>query len=356
MTSFDLLNAIGQAQDAYICAAADTKRNQESSHSPRRLSRRMLIAAILILILLLTACAAVFGRNLFTTYFQSQPGKILSSSQIQFIEENTQPTIAQSVVSQSANGYRVYVSSALTDGIVAYITVDFTAPEGISLEKGQILFLENPLLIPTPGDGLLLAPDGSAMDAMCEYETIDDGDGQANTTSILFTVNPRTLKDGVKPFDGNIQWRMETGDFELSTFHGDGFTDEPLDSGTWVFDLQFKPIETRELQFVNAPIAIKTSNWIENEYTHENRILSLALSGLNSRLELEHPDINGKSQDIGDVTIVMKDGTQQTLICHTAQSGPLNAPIDLDTVDYLLLADGSKLFRKDAVPITEISK
>lgn len=60
-------------------------------------------------------------------------------------------------------------------------------------------------------------------------------------------------------------------------------------------------------------------------------------------MELAQPEIDGEMQDVGDVVIVMKDGTQQTLLRLTAQSSSMAAPIILDEVDYILLSNGVKL-------------
>ncbi len=339
MTNHDILDMIGDARGEYI-QKAQTRRSHP--HRPRR---ALLLVAILVA-LTATACAAKYVSDVFSEYFDYDGNHPLSDSQQEYIEENLQESIAFPLPSQSENEYSISVRSALTDGKVAYITVDIRAPEDISLEGGQVRFLENPLLIPDKTEGLVIAPDGSSPDAMCEYSTVEDGDGLANTASIMFYVNPFTASPAVNPFDGSVNWRMHAEGFEKSVFDNQtmDFTHTPLGAGVWDFDLSFQKIETREVEFVREPVSILTSSWIQNEYDFENQLLSFTLSGLSYRMKLAEPMLDEEMEDVGNVTIVMKDGTSQTLLCLTAQHAGLNAPIVLDQVDHILLANGEKLY------------
>ncbi|HIR32209.1 MAG TPA: DUF4179 domain-containing protein [Candidatus Faecousia faecavium] len=350
MTKHDLLDVIGQAQDKYILSAIRT-RKQAAACAPvktrrtRGVLRKVLIAAAILSLLAVTAYAAKYVGQLFATYFQQEHFAELSDGQRNYIEQNVQPSVAQPIVTEAENGYSVSVGSALTDGKIAYITIDIRAPEGVNLEGGDIRFLENPLLFPEPAEGLVLAPDGSSPDAMCDHATVDDGDGLSNTASVMFKVNPFLENENVMPFDGSIHWTMHAEGFEKAVFDADkmDFEYTPLAEGVWEFDLDFQSIDTRKVEFVAEPVSIITSDWIQEEYVHENQITSFALSGLSYWMELAQPEIDGEMQDVGDVVIVMKDGTQQTLLRLTAQSSSMAAPIILDEVDYILLSNGVKL-------------
>ncbi len=347
MSTHDLLDIIGEAQDPYILSAIHTRQKRRKAPG---FSRRILIAAILITLLLLTACAAKYVGSLFVTYFQEDGRHSLSQSQVDYIESNTQPSFAQPIVTDAANGYDLRIHSALTDGKVAYITMTVTAPEGVSLEGGEVRFYENPLLIPDKTQGLFIAPDGSSPDAMCDYETIDDGDGLANTASIMFKVYPFKEDETLNPFDGSIHWTVRAGGFCSSIYSPEtgNYTREELETGTWEFDLEFDKIDTREVEFVAEPIPVMTSDWIRTNYIHENQLISFTLSGLGRGMTLTKDTINGEKQDIGNVTIVMKDGTSQTLICLTCPNtgtAPLSTPIVLEEVDHVLLVNtGTKLY------------
>ncbi len=348
MNNHNLLDVIGQAQDNYLLSAIQSRKEAAPSaakrQEPLRLSRKVLIAAAIIMLLALTACAAKYVTDLFVTYFQDEGRQEISDSQIQYIQSNTQPSIAEPIVTEPENGYSVSVRSALTDGNIAYITVDIKAPEGISLKGDAIRFLENPLLIPDETEGLVIAPDGSSPDAMCDYETIDDGDGRDNTASIMFKVNPFKEDASLKPFDGSIHWTMKAGGFYKFSFDPE-YTEEALGEGSWEFDLHFQKIDTREVSFLSESIPAMTSYWPGDEFVNENQILTFTLSSLSWRMELEKPEIGGEMQNIGDTSIVMKDGTRQTLLRLTSQkNASLISPIVLEDVDYILLTDGRKLY------------
>ena len=350
MTKHDLLDVIGQAQDRYILSAIRT-RKQAAASAPaktrptRGILRKILIAAAILSLMIMTAYAAKYVGQLFFTYFQQERSAQLSDGQIDYIENNLQPSVAQPVVTEAGDDYSVSVGSALTDGKIAYITVDIQAPEGVSLEGGDIRFLENPLLIPEPAEGLVLAPDGSSPDAMCDYATVDDGDGLANTASLVFKVIPSVENENIMPFDGSIHWTMHAEEFEKSVFDTEkmDFEYTPLAEGVWEFDLTFQNIDTRKVEFVAEPIPVITSNLIRDEYIHENQITSFTLSGLSYEMKLKQPEIDGEIQDVGDVAIVMKDGSQCTLLRLSAHPGSMAAPIILDEVDYILLSNGVKL-------------
>ncbi len=346
MNNQNLLDVIGQAQESYLLSAIQTRKERDpvktKSRKPTSLSRKILIAAAIIMLLALTACAAKYVSNLFVTYFQDEGRREISDSQIEYIQSNTQPSIADPIVTEPENGYSVSVRSALTDGNIAYITVDIKAPEDVSLDGGRIRFYDNPLLIPEQTEGLVIAPDGSSPDAMCDYETIDDGDGLSNTASIMFKVNPFKEDDSLNPFDGSIHWRLKAGGFYKWVLHSE---DIALGEGTWEFDLHFQKIDTTEMSFLSEPISVMTSYWPGDEFVNENRILSFTLSGLSWCMELEKPEIDGEMQNIGDTSIVMKDGTRQTLLRLTSQkNNSLIVPIVVGNVDYILLTDGTKLY------------
>lgn len=147
------------------------------------------------------------------------------------------------------------------------------------------------------------------------------------------------------PFDGSIHWTMHAEGFEKSVFDMEkmDFEYTPLAEGVWEFDLTFQSIDTRKVEFVTEPVSIITSDWIREEYVHENQITSFTLSGLSYEMKLTQPEIEGEIQDVGDVAIVMKDGSQYTLLRLSAHPGSMAAPIILDEVDYILLSNGVKL-------------
>ncbi len=346
MNENQLLDVIGEAQNKHIVSAIRTKSGKPETRKTLHFSRRMLIAAAIICLLTVTAFAAEYVGGLFVAYFQEGRGE-LSDSQIGYIENNVQPGIGASQAIQAADGYQVQVRSALTDGKVAYVTVDIQAPEGADL-KGKLAF-EDPRLFPDQANGLTLAPDGSSPDALSDCTVIGDSDGLAHTASVVFKITPFAEDESAKPFDGTIQWHMVLDGLRKTVF-GEEIETTHLSDGVWEFDLEFKQIETREVEFVSEPIAMKASPWLEDSYTIDCQIVSFKLSGLGHRLEFTTEDpANQRDTDIGDIAIVMKDGTQLMLlrVCNTITgSAPLSVPIVLDEVDHILFRDGTKLYPK----------
>ncbi len=341
MNAQELLNVIGQAQEEYILQAIDTRNRKK----PLPLSRRLLIAAIIGILLLLTACGATYVSGLLASYFQKVQGSSLSDSQLTYIESNTQPVMAHSLWRE--NEYSIQVESALTDGKVAYLTVKIRGPEGVSLEDGQIRFLQQPRLYPeTEVPGLILDRDGASPCAMGNYLTVEDGDGLANTAAIVFSVNPPTQNHQAKPFDGSVKWRVQFGGFEKVEYPGQGKppVEIPLTEGDWIFALTFRKTDAGELRFVETPVPVRTSDERQKVYEKENQMESFLLSSLTYKLILAEPEIDQKVQELEEITIVMQDGTCQTIPRPSAYANRLPVPIALEEVAYLLLTDGTKLY------------
>ncbi len=346
MNKHELLDVIGEAQDKYVLQTIQrNKTSKPRQHLSTRISRKILLAAAIVAILVSSVYAAKYVGNLFVTYFQAQTKQTLTDSQIDYIQNSTQPTVGQAVSSAVESNYSVSVRSALTDGKIAYITLAISAPEDISLEDGRIRFAENPLLFPDNAEGLVLAPDGSSPDAMCDYQTLDDGDGMTNTASVLFKVSPFTENDSVTPFDGSIRWQLHVGGFDKVI----ASEDTPLTDGVWEFKLEFKQIDTHTVEFVSEPVPMKASVWLEDEYTIDCTLTSFTLSGLGRGMQISTDYSSEKDDvlDIGDVVIVMKDGTSRTLLrvtCPASGTKALSNPIILEEVDYILFQDGTKLY------------
>lgn len=89
------------------------------------------------------------------------------------------------------NGYTLEVKSVETDGYVAQILIGITAPEDIVLSTEKPLHFAN-------WRGMLVPADGSEA-AFGPVNTLDDGDGKANTIDVLLTQSV-TAKNTDAPF------------------------------------------------------------------------------------------------------------------------------------------------------------
>lgn len=332
---------------------ANGKFRKKQTRRAGRIAGKILLAAVLVSLLAVTASAATSG-DLFQRFFEKNAQKPLSENEIAYIEENEQPSVAvpQPTQTPPESGYSVSVRSAITDGKTAYITVGVTAPEGVVLDDAAFLSVEEPLLFPDTTEGLEIAPDGSSPDALCDYEAMEDGDGLPNTHNIVFKVNPFLKDSSIHPFDGHVQWTMSLKGLSKTKFIPDGtgkgtFEDYPLSEDQWEFLLSFQPIDVKTVEFLPEPKTMMASKWLQEEYNTEVILKSLALSGLHFDVVIEPKEgVYDKNDplDIGDVDVVMKDGSSQKFLRICSCSYSLDVPIVLEDVDYLLLSDGTKLY------------
>lgn len=344
-----------QAMFSKVTASEETRKRimtmakEEKKGRPGSMISKALIAAVIVSLLAVTASAASEGG--FLKWFSSKnQGEPLTDSQVANIAENIQQSIAATVASQPASDYRVTVRSAITDGRTAYITLGLTAPEGQALNASYFGFTEA-LLIPDRTEGLAIAPDGSSPDALCDFEPVEDGDGLPNTQNLVFRIRPQLTDSGVTPFDGHIQWVMRLKKLTGVWFDGRSFAESSLSKDTWEYTLNFQSMDVREVKFLEEPKAMLASKWLRDDYQTPVLVTAFNLSSLTYTLEFgpvdssypRNPDDPMDVLDIGDIRIVMKDGSVKTLLRCSAQQASFDVPIVLEEVDYVLLSDGTRL-------------
>ncbi len=365
-----------------VTASEDTYRrvmNMSNRNKPRRSGsalRKVLIAAAIISLLVVMVGAAEYAGGWFIRYTAQNKEEPLTDSQIAYVEENVQENIAApaDTAATETEDFRVEVKSALTDGRVAYLTIALTAPEGVKIDylnsgdEWGCFFFQEALLIPEDTTGLTIAPDGSSPDALCENTPVDDGDGLSNTHDLVFRINPFTEDPDAQPFAQGKRWKLHLKGIELSVWN---YSDRSEDSrntapesedillteDSWDFDLTFQESDTERVELVSQPIRLPASKWLNDEYVYEVELTSFTLGALSKGIEFAPTDpevIQELEQaetelgaevllDIGDVKIVMKDGREVTLLRVTSYASSFGTPIVLEEVDYVLLADGTKL-------------
>lgn len=334
------------------------------------LIRKVLIAAAILSLLVVMAGAAEYAGGWFIRFFSDQREAPLTQSQIDYIEENVQNDIAVPVTetAESQGDYEMEIKSAITDGKVAYITVAITAPEGVELVRtdpdvtNTFINFQEHLLIPEDTTGLVIAPDGSSPDALCEWFTEDDGDGLSNTINVTFPVNPFTEDSEARPFAEGKRWKMRLKGIGLTIFREtedpqDSIEDVPLTDQGWEFELTFQDSSMDQVELVSEPIRLPASRLLNDQYVYEVELTSFTLGNLSYRIEFAPTDPAVVQElkdaeaelgaeiplDIGDVKIVMKDGREYTLLRLTSHASSLSTPIVLEELDYVLLADGTRL-------------
>lgn len=247
---------------------------------------------------------------------------------------------AQAAPPQEAtqNGYTLKLKSVETDGYVAQILIGITAPEDIVLSTEKPLHFAN-------WRGMLVPADGSEA-AFGPVNTLDDGDGKANTIDVLLTQSV-TAKNTDAPFAAGSTWTLYLVDLVYSS------TDETLTEGEWQFPISFGAdnCDDRELELLTSPILMKAgTGWLPDgtDVVMEFPVSSFKLRKFSSKIvrdtaaETEEQRAESYTDFYGwnghFICVVMKDGARIELWDQENDSA-----IDLTQVDYVLLPDGTKL-------------
>ena len=236
------------------------------------------------------------------------------------------------------NGYTLEVKSVETDGYVAQILIGITAPEDIVLSTEKPLRFGN-------WRGMLVPADGSEA-AFGPVNTLDDGDGKANTIDVLLTQSV-TAKNTDAPFAAGSTWTLYLVDLVYSS------TDETLTEGEWQFPISFGAdnCDDRELELLTSPILMKAgTGWLPDgtDVVMEFPVSSFKLRKFSSKIvrDTAAETEEQRAESYTDfyrwnghfICVVMKDGTRIELWDQENDSA-----IDLTQVDYVLLPDGTKL-------------
>lgn len=247
---------------------------------------------------------------------------------------------AQAAPPQEAtqNGYTLKLKSVETDGYVAQILIGITAPEDIVLSTEKPLHFAN-------WRGMLVPADGSEA-AFGPVNTLDDGDGKANTIDVLLTQSV-TAKNTDAPFAAGSTWTLYLVDLVYSS------TDETLTEGEWQFPISFGAdnCDDREIELLTSPILMKAgTGWLPDgtDVVMEFPVSSFKLRKFSSKIvrdtaaETEEQRAESYTDFYGwnghFICVVMKDGTRIELWDQENDSA-----IDLAQIDYVLLPDGTKL-------------
>ena len=236
------------------------------------------------------------------------------------------------------NGYTLEVKSVETDGYVAQILIGITAPEDIVLSTEKPLRFAN-------WRGMLVPADGSEA-AFGPVNTLDDGDGKANTIDVLLTQSV-TAKNTDAPFAAGSTWTLYLVDLVYSS------TDETLTEGEWQFPISFGAdnCDDRELELLTSPILMKAgTGWLPDgtDVVMEFPVSSFKLRKFSNKIvrDTAAETEEQRAESYTDfyrwnghfICVVMKDGTRIELWDQENDSA-----IDLTQVDYVLLPDGTKL-------------
>lgn len=248
----------------------------------------------------------------------------------------------QAGISQSAtqNGWTITLKSVETDGYVARVTVGVTAPEGTAIPmEGNIIFGNNGAEL-VPAEGEIDGGGGT-------IARLDDGDGLDNTFDLLL-IRDYTMTDGSAPYADGTAWNLHLVDIEYSWWDAANtrLIDDILVEGEWLIPIRFDESNGnyREIEMLSQPISAKycasyTMNGNEViENIEEALISSVKVRSFSIDIITEAENADFFYWRGTCACAVMKDGTQVEIM-----NKRFNEPIDLDQLDHILLADGTKL-------------
>ena len=356
----------------------------------------ILIAAIIAMMgLAVTAFASEFIQNWFVSFFAEKNDSALTQEQVNYIEENAQNINEV----QTQDNWNVELKSAISDGNIAYIVIGVTAPEGVSLEQRVVNDSVKDQfrpgnLFPMPDEGKKDVIDSTVgtgsisgnYDYSQSFSMVEDGDGLSNTKNWVFKLKFSkwyASKETIisEPFGSEIDWTIHIENIvreyqdeeylaELMNGKYAGQTDimftneetkrlqaeEILAEGTWDFTVNFGE-SGGGVEFLDQPITTKArilrntgpNIWDYEHVVDEVTITSFVLRPLSAVIYYECQDgANFTDHKEMRMFVVMKDGSQVELEDHG--SGGIgfavltaNAPIIIENVDYILLADGMKI-------------
>lgn len=225
---------------------------------------------------------------------------------------------------EEIDGYRISLKSAKTDGHSVYVVLSVTAPEGVDMERKTV------------GAASLLLENEKPSGLNWGLNKIDDGDGLANTCDLLFQ-RSYTTRDGSAAISRDTVMNVYFEDI-YEQYRDNGKHETLVSPGVWNFDVTFEDSDFREIELLREPITAKASigwNLDGTDAFEELKVTSVKLRSLSIEVvsENQNADFFGASS-----CAVMKDGTRVEIM-----NREFVEPIDLDQVDYILLADGTKL-------------
>ena len=257
--------------------------------------------------------------------------------------------------SATQDGYTVELKSVVTDGAVAHITLRITAPEGTIISRTTREGHENePYHIDTANLGRLTPMEGKIGSGSAGMNPKEDGDGLDNTQDFVIEAE-MSMMDGSKPFAIGSTWTIRLEDLIHTYYDTERYTvvEELLAEGEWVF--QFTIDESHgdqgEIEFVDEPIVTKAVVGFKADGTdvyNDVTITSFSLHSMSATVLCEGrsaPDLTNNFDRA--IYVVMKDGSQIQLYSSGGAVGVQHLTpektIDLELVDHILLADGTKL-------------
>lgn len=225
------------------------------------------------------------------------------------------------------NGFSIEPVSAFTDGYGYQIVLQVTAPEAVILTD--------------PRDHTARINAGAGVYG----SSVEDGDGKQNTCYYILSENTSSWdypEDGSLPYPEGMVIPVYWEDLYFSRYDFDKneTIEMLLTEGNWQFEIALNDADTRQIELLSEPITAKACTGWKIDGTdviEEAELTSVKLRSLGIALEHENRSADFLCFTGKQSRIVMKDGSMQEF------TGNFDAPVNLDQVAYVQLADGTIL-------------
>lgn len=248
------------------------------------------------------------------------------------------------------DGYTVKLKSVETDGWIARITMSITAPEGTIISRNPNPGFEDVYYnIGTTNLDTFEPKTGRDTSGSGAWNVEEDGDGLDNTQNLVLEAR-RTMEDGSAPFAPGKTWIIRFEDLESSYWDSKNVktVEEHLATGEWTFEVTFDESngDYNEIELLTEPIEVGVSTGWKPDGTdvvEDVTVSSIKLRKYSLTITHDGPDYTDFSYINGQkMCAVMKDGSEIEIL-GTGRIYQAYGEIDFEQLDYIQLADGTKL-------------
>ena len=249
------------------------------------------------------------------------------------------------------DGYTVKLKSVETDGWIARIVMSVTAPAGKIINRNPNPGMEEVYYnIGTTNLDSFEPKTGRDSSGSGGWNAEEDGDGLDNTQNLVMEAR-YTMDDGSAPFAPGKTWIIRFEDLVGSYWDSKNVktVEEHLATGEWTFEVTFDESngDYGEIELLTEPIEVGVSTGWKPDGT--DVVESVTVSSIKLRkysLTITHDGpnytdfsfINGQR-----MYAVMKDGSEIEIL-GTGRIYQAYGEIDLEKLDHIKLADGTKIF------------
>lgn len=249
------------------------------------------------------------------------------------------------------DGYTVKLKSVETDGWIARIVMSVTAPAGKIINRNPNPGMEEVYYnIGTTNLDSFEPKTGRDSSGSGGWNAEEDGDGLDNTQNLVLEAR-YTMDDGSAPFAPGKTWIIRFEDLVGSYWDSKNVkaVEEHLATGEWTFEVTFDESngDYGEIELLTEPIEVGVSTGWKPDGT--DVVESVTVSSIKLRkysLTITHDGpnytdfsfINGQR-----MYAVMKDGSEIEIL-GTGRIYQAYGEIDLEQLDHIKLADGTKIF------------